>query len=258
MKLKLAGVLLAAAATHMAAAADSHVDLSKVVVIKADDFRETSRAWTDFVDASRAAGVKVSIGVIAESIHEHSPEQAWMREQEKRGDVEFWNHGWDHRQWTENGQTISEFQGSGLEHQRDHLARSQAALKALLGRNCAVLGTPFNTVDKDTAAAINDTPELRLFFSYPDVIAKRLTGVTLRPAVLQIIGESDGTAKPNAEKLAATLEKRSPGPVALQFHPPYFDAAHLEEYKKILTYLKAHGYTVLLPSEFIAAQAAAN
>lgn len=250
----LAGILIAVAAGRTAAAAD----LSKVVVIKADDFREKSRAWTDFVEASRAAGVKVSIGVITESVKENSPEQVWMREQEKRGDVEFWNHGLDHRQWTENGQQVTEFQGSGLSHQRDHLARSQAELRALLGRDCTVLGTPFNGVDKDTVTAIDETPELRLFFSYTNVIAERLTGVTIRPMVLQIIGESDGTAKPNAEKLAATLEKRPPGPVALQFHPPYFDAPHLEEYKKTLAYLKAHGYTIMLPSEFVAAKSAAN
>jgi len=39
-------------------------DLSKVVIIKADDFTATNQAWSNFLDASRAAGVKVSIGVI--------------------------------------------------------------------------------------------------------------------------------------------------------------------------------------------------
>lgn len=258
MKHGLVGILLTVATTHMVIATDSRVDLSRVVVIKADDFREKNRAWTDFLEASRAADVKVSFGAIAESIHENSPDQAWMREQEKRGDVEFWNHGWDHKQWTTDGQTLSEFQGSGFEHQRDHLARSQAVLRSVLGRKCTALGTPFNGIDNDTAAAINNTPELRLFFSYPDVLAKRLTGITLHLTVLPIIGESDGTGKPNAEKLAATLEARPRGPVALQFHPPYFDAVHLDEYKKILVYLKAHGYMILLPSELVAAQSAAN
>src|SRR5271168_1859379 len=80
-----------------------------VVIIKADDFRGPTQAWTNFLDASRKAGVKVSIGVIAESIAGNQAASDWMKAQEARGDVEFWDHGWDHKQWTDKGGTISEF-----------------------------------------------------------------------------------------------------------------------------------------------------
>ena len=230
----------------MAAAAD----LSKVVIIKADDFRGTSPAWTNFLEVSRAAGVKVSIGIIAESLPENPTTTTWLRAQEKNGDVEFWNHGWDHKQWTTNGQTVSEFQGAGLAHQRDHFIRAQNKLKAALGREASAFGTPYNGFDTDTAAVINESPELQLLFAHNVAQAKKL--VTNRVAILDIISESDGTAKPDAAKFAAMFERRAPGPVSLQFHPPYFDAAHLGEYQKIIGYLKAHDHQMVLPSEYAA------
>ena len=235
-------------------------DLSRVVIIKADDFTGTNQAWSNFLEASRAAGVKVSIGVITKSIREHSPVQEWMRAQEINGDVEFWNHGWDHKHWPTNDFSITEFQGSGLASQREHLIRSQAALKKLLGHEVIALGTPYNGFDADTAEAMNESPALRLFFTYttnPKTEAARRQ-VDAHIALLDIVNEAEGTGKPNAAKLAALLARRPPGPVSLQFHPPYFDAPHLEEYKKILADLKIHGYTTMLPAQYVAALAGTN
>ena len=245
-------VLLIAFALNWTAMA---ADLPKEVIIKADDFTGTNQAWSNFLDASRAAGVKVSIGVITKSIRDNSPVQEWMRAQEKNGDVEFWNHGWDHKRWSTNDFSISEFQGSGLANQREHLNRSQAALKTLLGHDVIALGTPYNGFDSDTAQAMNESPALRLFFTYttnPKTEAARQR-VDDRIALVDIVNEADGTGKPNAAKLAALLAKLRPGTVSLQFHPPYFDAPHLEEYKTILADLKVHGYTTMLPSQYVAA-----
>ncbi|MEI6077069.1 MAG: polysaccharide deacetylase family protein [Verrucomicrobiota bacterium] len=233
-------------------------DLSKVVIIKADDFTGTNQAWSNFLEASRAAGVKVSIGVITRSMRENLPVQDWMRAQENKGDVEFWNHGWDHKRWSTNDFSISEFQGSGLVNQREHLIRSQAALKKLLGHDVITLGTPYNGFDSETAQAMNESPALRLFFTYttnPKTEAVRQR-VDTRIALLDIVNEAEGTGKPNAARLAALLANRPPGPVSLQFHPPYFDAPHLDEYRKILADLKVYGYATMLPSEYVAALAA--
>ena len=247
-------IALALNGTAMAA------DLSKVVIIKADDFTGTNQAWSNFLEASRAAGAKVSIGVITKSIRENSPVQEWMRAQEKNGYVEFWNHGWDHKRWSTNDFSISEFQGSGLANQREHLIRSQAALKKLLGHDVIALGTPYNGFDSDTAQAMNELPALRLFFTYTtnpktEIARQR---VDAHIALLDIVNEAEGTGKPNAAKLAALLAKRPSGPVSLQFHPPYFDAPHLEEYRKILADLKVHGYTTMLPAQYVAALAGTN
>ncbi|MEI9960791.1 MAG: polysaccharide deacetylase family protein [Limisphaerales bacterium] len=243
-----AGLLVA----MMTASAVMAADLNKVVIIKADDFRGPSEAWTNFLQVSRSAGIKVSIGVIVDSIAGKSSISSWMRAQAAHGDVEFWNHGWDHRQWTTNGQTVSEFQGADLEHQRDHLARAQAGLKTALGKNVISFGTPFNGFDSNTAAVINETPAFRLFFCHNVALAKNL--VTSRVAILDIISESDGTGKPNFEKFKTAFEKRAPGPVSLQFHPPYFSPTALAEYGKIVNYLRTNDYSIQLPAEYVNAQ----
>lgn len=231
-------------------------DSNKVVIIKADDFRGPTAAWASFLEVSRAAHVKVSIGVIVDSVATNNSAVLWMKAQQDKGDVEFWDHGWDHARWQTNGETVQEFLGSGLAHQRAHLKQAQAALKAALGKDVLAFGPAYTGFDADTAAVINETPALRLLFCHKVTAARNL--LTNRVVVLDFISEADGTGKPNGEKLEATLAKRMPGAVSLQFHPPYFDVPHLAEYQKIVNYLLPNGYSVQLPSEFISRTASAG
>ena len=190
------------------------VDLTKVVLIKADDFRTPNQAWTNFLQASRAAGVKVGLGVIVTSIVGNTTTAQWMRGQEAAGDVEFWNHGWDHLQWTNgSGLVVSEFQGSGLAHMQQHLADAQAGLSNALGKEVLSFGTPYNGFDTNTATVINATPALRLFFASSVVTATSL--LDLRVKAVKIISESDGTGMPNAAKFQAAFPPGAAGPVAL-------------------------------------------
>ena len=242
---KLFALLITAFAITMAKA-------GPVVIIKADDFRAPNQAWTNFLEVSRQAGIKVSIGIIAESIAGKTETADWLRAQEKHGDVEFWDHGWDHKQWKLGDQTVSEFGGSGLEHQRDHFMRAQAELKTALGHDVAVFGTPYNAFDTNTATIINETPALRLFFAHGVTQVRRELGP--RVTVIDVISETGGTGKPDASGFEALWNKRAAAgqldePVSLQFHPPYFDAAHLAEYGKIIAFLKAQGCTIKLPAE---------
>ena len=245
-----ASALLVLAGFCVTAIAAGPVDPAKVVIIKADDFKTPSSAWTSFLQVSRDEGVKVGLGVIVASIAGDSTAR-WMKEQQAAGDVEFWNHGWDHTRWTTNGTEVSEFKGSGLEYMQQHLADSQAGLSSALGKDVIALGTGFNGFDTNTAAAINATPALRLFFTRNVSTVRNL--LDPRVTVVKIIGEADGTGKPSAAKFEAEFPPGTPGPVALQFHPANsgFDSARLDEYRKILKYLLANGYSILLPAEYV-------
>ena len=223
-----------------------------VVIIKADDFRSPNQAWTNFLEVSRKAGIKVSIGVIVDSIAGNETDSAWMKTQVTHRDVEFWDHGWDHKQLgMVKAGVITEFGGSGLAHQREHLAKAQAALKTALGYDVTAFGTPYNAFDADTARVINETPELRLFFTHNLTTARKL--VDSRVTLVDVISESDGTGKPDAAKFETMWTQHSGdySVVSLQFHPPYFDEAHLAEYAKIVAFLKAQGCTIKLPSECV-------
>ena len=228
------------------------VNPAKVAIIKADDFRVPLLAWTNFLQASRDAGLKVSLGVIVSNIVGNAATAQWMQAQQALRDVEFWDHGWEHTQWTNSGQTVSEFEGSGLAYMQQHLADAQAGLSNALGRDAIAFGTPYNGFDTNTAAVINATPALQLFFA-SSVTAAR-TYLDPRVSVVKIIGESDGTGKPNAAAFAAAYPGGPTGPVALQFHPSNsaFDASRLIEYQNILQFLLTNGYSILLPAEYVA------
>ena len=76
------------------------VNFSKIVIIKADDFKVPLQAWTNFLQVCRDAGIKVSLGVIVSNIVGNAATAQWMQAQQAMGDVEFWDHGWDHSHWT--------------------------------------------------------------------------------------------------------------------------------------------------------------
>ena len=237
------------------------LDPAKVAIIKADDFRNefsSGQQWTNFLSTNRALGVKIGVGVICTNIVGSNSNliSQWMRAQEAVGDVEFWDHAWDHTQWTNtSSQLVQEYMGSGLAYMQQHLAQSQAALSNALGHDVIAFGTPYNSFDTNTAAVINATPALRLFFA-SSINTVRNDGLSNRVTAVYIISESDGTGLPNATKFTNSYPGGPKGPVSLQFHPASFvsnaGTNSLLEYQKIVQYLQANGYSLLLPSAFVA------
>jgi hypothetical protein len=75
---------------------------------------------------------------------------------------------------------------------------------------------------------------------------------------VRIISESGGTGNPVAASFIAANPGGPAGPVSLQFHPVAFTAADLAEYVQILQFLLNHGYTFMLPAEYVAALDAAT
>jgi hypothetical protein len=225
---------------------------AKVVIVKADDFKVSNQAWTNFLAESRNLGVKVGLGVVVEDIVGNVTTATYMQAQQTLGDVEFWNHGWDHSTWTTGGTTYWEFRNSGLAFQQTHFSDAQAGLLAATGRTSIAFGTPYNQSDADTMTVMNNTPAVRLFFTYNSAAA-RTAGLTERVATVGIINESGGTGKPVASTFITNHPNGPPGPVSLQFHPAAFAAADLAEYVQIVQFLLGKGYTFMLPAEYIAA-----
>ena len=227
-------------------------DPAKVVIIKADDFKGSTTGWTNFLNSSRNLGIKVSIGVIVNGIAGNAATATYMQQQQAMGDVEFWNHGWDHSQWTVGSTTYREFQKSGLTFQQTHFSDAQARLLTATGRNAVAFGPGYNAYDADTVAIVNNTPAMRLFF-VNSVSAARSLGLAERIAAVGIISESGGTGNPVAASFIAANPNGPAGPISLQFHPLGFDAADRAEYEQIVQFLQGKGYTFMLPAEYIAA-----
>lgn len=226
----------------------------KMAIIKADDIRGSTDKWNRFFTLSKEKGVKVSAGIVCQSLQDAKPDYfKWLKTLQASGDVEFWNHGWDHKRWTaEDGKELREFSGTGYEHQKKHFNQSQALMKKVLGTAPAAFGSPYNSIDTDTIKVFNEAPALRLVFGYSKTkVGKKL----LAPMLLK--GESDGTGKPNFEKFKDEYsKKKNLSFMAIQFHPNNFGDEHLAEYGRILDFMIAEGWTFVLPrtviSNFIA------
>ncbi|RYD51588.1 MAG: DUF2334 domain-containing protein [Verrucomicrobiaceae bacterium] len=229
-------------------------ETKRIAIIKADDVTGVNPKWERFFKLAEEHGVPVSAGVIGNSFDKQDEKyDEWLKRWEATGKVEFWHHGWDHRRWDEQGQYKSEFSGSGFDHQRDHLAKTQDAAKAALGKPFIAFGTPFNDMDVDTVKVLNASPELKMFFCRPQSEpAKELKDKILLPMNLQ--GENDGTGKPNFAKFKEVYEAKKADPsltfCAFQFHPGAFAEEGFAEFSSIVEYLKAEGWAFMLPAEY--------
>lgn len=226
----------------------------RIAIIKADDVSGIHPKWERFFKLAAEHEVPVSAGIIANSFEkqdEKYPE--WLKKWDATGKVEFWNHGWDHRRWEENGAYRSEFSGTGHDHQRDHVSKVQEAGKKALGKPFAAFGSPFNDMDEDTAKALNEFPELKMVFCRPEAEpAKSLKDKILLPMFVR--GESDGTGKPNFVKFKEEYGTRmASAPMtfcAFQFHPAVFSEEGFGEFVRIIGFLKEEGWTFMLPADY--------
>lgn len=228
--------------------ARSSVNSSRIVMIKADDLRAPSANWDRFIEVSAKRGIKVSIGIICDSLMGGDAGYfAWLRSWQNSGEVEFWNHGWDHQRLGE-GRAISEYGGSGYAYQKKHLTDSQEIMRKILGKPPVALGTPWNEFDHDTVQIVNEDQNVRLFFGHKEGIfgAGKIV-------VRMLQAEANGTGNPDFSKFKKLYEsqKTLPGVIALQFHPPAFQERSFVEYERMLDFLIQEGCIFLLPQEYL-------
>jgi peptidoglycan/xylan/chitin deacetylase (PgdA/CDA1 family) len=223
-----------------------------MVIIKADDVRGPTEKWDRFFALSTNKGVKVSAGIICESLQDEKPAYcAWLKKYQSSGLVEFWNHGWDHKKWeADKGKEVKEFAGSGYAHQKKHYQQSQAIMKKVLGVAPIAFGTPYNASDADTSKVMKEDPNLRLYFCN---VGKAHESILSAQMILR--GEPDGAGKPDFKKFKADyVSKKKVSFTVLQFHPNNFSDEHFSEYSKILDFMLAEGWTFVLPFEYVAHQ----
>jgi peptidoglycan/xylan/chitin deacetylase (PgdA/CDA1 family) len=251
--MRLLMIILALNAGIMTVPALSQGKTEKIAIIKADDVRQETKNWQRFFDLSREKGVKVSAGIICNSLEGDNKKYSdWLNKLQASGWVEFWNHGWDHSRGKETkGKSTSEFSKSGYPHQKKHFDDSQAIMKRVLGSEPIALGTGYNAVDSDTVKVMNESSTLRIFFGYSNPDGLKDTVV----APMKLKGEHDGTGKPNFQKFKEDYQqKKNLTFTAIQFHPNGFSPQHFDEYSKILDFLISEGWTFMLPKEYIAKQ----
>jgi peptidoglycan/xylan/chitin deacetylase (PgdA/CDA1 family) len=254
----------AAAAASAPVAAKSALDFSKlpplpanppVVVLKVDDLStgggNVPRNWKRITDFALERKIKLSIGVIAQSLGTANPSYInYIKDLQKSGLVEFWFHGWDHKSWEENGQKLQEFKGTSYEHQKASFVNSQALAQEKLGFVFTTFGSPFNGMDENTFKVFAEDPDMKVFLYANRSDQAKIPGKVILERVGGVNIE-DPLFVPNADKFIAGYLKNAKGRsyYVIQGHPNQWNDERWAQFVKLVDYLQENHIPIVTPTE---------
>jgi len=225
----------------------------QVIILKLDDVTTNgahgdspvSPRWqrvTDFLDAS---GLKGSYGIIGYSLEQDNEAYFdWIRNLNKRGFIEFWNHGYRDRKAEDK---TGEFEGSYAE-QKAALEQTQKLAREKLRIDLKAFGPHWSGTNENTVKALTELPEITSWFYGP---------ADARQFVFErVLTLESPTFVPDFEKFKSRYEQVAQDKkcLALQGHPNAWDDARWEGFAKIVNYLRSRGCVFITPSQYLATQ----
>lgn len=222
------------------------------IMIKVDDLIAANGGvnprWQKLVDFTRARKIKAGIGIIANSLEKENPVYFnWIKEQQATGLFEFWNHGYDHKRWEENGKPLEEFKGTSYELQKQHLERSDALAREKLGFPFRTFGAPFNGTDENTVKALETESDIKTWL-YGDL--KTPAGKVVLDRVGAVNIEAP-TFVPDVQKFAQGYNRYPDRDFfVIQGHPAQWDEPRFQQFVAIVDFLTKAGAIFVTPSEY--------
>ncbi len=249
----------------------------QIVILKMDDLRQhvagtgVKQTWIDVLAKLRAANAVTNIGIVAMYINGDGNGTNvvgaandlanggqewidWVKAQHAAGDVEFWQHGWDHLPALDedpSGNT-SEFQARVARQQR-HWNWAQAAGKAVLGFDFRSFGAPGNKVNADTIILMNATPEINARY-YGDDQSLISTAFNIERFGGSIESGSGGNFAPDWDVYqAAQAAHGDKAYLCFQMHPELWQnpEENLAVFQQILDDLVAKKVTFMTAQQFV-------
>jgi peptidoglycan/xylan/chitin deacetylase (PgdA/CDA1 family) len=249
--LGLRGVLAAMISlgtTALLAAEPGAKPSAPVVILKLDDVTRNgahgaaavSPRWQRCMDFLRQEQVKSSLGIIGKSLEaDHEAYFQWIKDLDRAGLVEFWNHGYEDK--------ADQFNGTPVDQQRSALEKTQRLAKEKLGLHLRVFGVHWSPIDAATDAALAGLPEIKIWFEGP---AKPKGGQTVLKRTIYM---EKPTFVPNVENLKTCYEKfgHQQPYLLLQGHPNQWTDERFAAFMEIVKYLKAKGCAFMRVSEYV-------
>jgi len=223
------------------------------IMIKVDDLKsvrgKVHPLWKKLVDFLKERKIKAGIGIICDSLEGDSPEYfKWIRDQQASGLIEFWNHGYDHKEWTEGDKKLQEFKGTSYEHQKQHLTRANQLAREKLGFPFQSFGAPFNATDQNTVKALAEDPDIKIWL-YGDL--KNPGGKIVLDRVGSVNIENP-TFLPSLEKFMAGYAKYPDREFfVIQGHPAHWTEERFQQFVKIIDFLTAEKAVFTTPSDYV-------
>jgi peptidoglycan/xylan/chitin deacetylase (PgdA/CDA1 family) len=222
---------------------------SQVVILKADDWTcdssgSVSGRWVAFVNFVREKKIKASLGIIGRSLEKGNRTYLQLiRELNKSGSFEFWNHGYDHVLFAVNpdGEKYCEFFNTSLADQTLHLQLTQRLAKERTGVVLNTFGAPGNFFDENTAAALRKADDIKVWF-FGSVQSDKM--VLVRRSEIEFPAHN-----PDFDKFIQTYDSTQAYQV-FQTHPDSWDKGRFEEFRKIIDFLISKNVAFLTSREY--------
>ncbi len=224
------------------------------IVLKLDDLRyveggPVSGRWDAFASLVLEKDIPASIGIIGNSLEPGNADYIqWIRERNASGLFEFWNHGYNHSRILQGGQEIYEFSKSPLQDQVSTLRKTQDLAREKLGFELVTFAAPFNRIDQNTAIALEEFPEIRIWLYG---LSESRTSKRVLPRT-PAVGIEYPVHWPVFYHFWNNYYFRSAEPViTIQGHPNSWPADRLREFEMIVDYLQEIGVPIIKPSSLI-------
>jgi peptidoglycan/xylan/chitin deacetylase (PgdA/CDA1 family) len=223
------------------------------IILKIDDMTSAKGKvhplWKRFVNFTKERNIKASIGIIANSLEGDVPEYfQFIKDLHASGQIEFWQHGYDHAQWKEGDKTLEEFSGSTYEHQKEDMTKANKLAREKLGFPFETFGAPFNATDANTVKVLSEDKDIKIWL-YGDL--KHPAGKIVLDRVGAVNIENP-TFVPSLEKFIAGYAKYPNRDVfVIQGHTTHWDDARWAEFVKIIDFLTEQKAIFTTPSEYV-------
>ncbi|HEY3322920.1 MAG TPA: DUF2334 domain-containing protein [Planctomycetota bacterium] len=253
------GYLVASSALVFVAstlAADARAgEKAPVIILKLDDVttqgahesEPISPRWQRVVDFLEKENLKASLGIIGFSLEQDNAAYFnWIKNLDKKGAVEFWNHGYRNRS---NNDKSGEFESDSAEQQKALLEKTQKLAKEKLGIELHAFGPHWSATTEATEKALQDIPELTMWLLGPKS-PKTYTKFVFE----RIVNLENPTFVPDFDKFKAAYEKNgvSRPYLCLQGHPNSWSDERWAGFVKIIGFLKEKGCTFMKAGEYLA------
>lgn len=220
------------------------------VFIKLDDLGSLkNKNAATVLDSILSKKIKVSIGVIAKNLDNEATEDyaPYLKARDDRGEAlfEVWHHGYDHS-LKNPPKDNPEFNGTSYEFQFDHFKLGDELVKKKLGVQMHTFGSPYNTADSNTVAVIYKNKAYKVFLLKGGASGYRDGILYLNNEVKMENGAGNVSYEYFLSQYQAQKEKYKDFMV-LQGHPWGWDKGKLNDFLKIIAYLKSEGAVFVLP-----------
>lgn len=222
----------------------------RYVILKLDDVVDgpqgqvVSDRWlrvTKFIEEKK---IKAAFGVIGYSLVDDNPAYfQWIKEINKGGLIEFWNHGFYVRKAED---TQGEFE-KDYDTQLQALLLTDSLAKAKLGITFNTWGPHWSGTNEDTDQALTQVPSIKMAFGYPPN-AQHYKGIVFP----HLIDLEYPVHNPDFNSFIAEYKKMGETTFLsyLQGHPNSWDDKRWEEFVKIIEFLITENITFITPSEY--------